>query len=324
MTTATQTMTFEARSARRMESEPLPENCAVLCIADDAGLIPAPLENHDFCRVLEFADVEEGYGAIVAPHREHARSILEFAGAAWDAGKDRFIACCTAGVGRSVAACGAIAKSQGADYAMAPTYNRQLYRLILEEAGVTLPDEPLVSLAVRVKYRPERLHCFLLSLQAQRYDNWECVAFTDGPNFDAVKLVQQIGDPRIRIIETPHRLGRWGHPYRQMAFEHCRGEWVGTQNDDNYLTPGFIEQLVSAGEDAGADLVACQTLHRYHGWGVDAPGGDLASWLCRRSLLERFRWTGHHFRADTEFLDNLRFGAGRKIAIVNRPLAVKN
>jgi hypothetical protein len=52
---------------------------------------------------------------------------------------------------------------------------------LLSAAGMNLEIDPLVSIAVRIKYAPDRLKLFILSMQRQRYENWEVVAVTDGP-----------------------------------------------------------------------------------------------------------------------------------------------
>src|SRR5262249_30258736 len=152
---------------------------------------------------------------------------------------------CQVGVGRSHAVQAALLKIFGGDYKDVlhhGTYNRKLYKLMLEAAGVVIDPEPMVSMAVRVKYAPDRLHLFLLSIQRQRHENWEVIAVTDGPNPAAVELVECMRDPRIRLIETEKPLGLWGHPYRQIGLDACRGDFIGLSNDDNYYVPGYFEQ----------------------------------------------------------------------------------
>ena len=147
--------------------------------------------------------------------------------------------------------------------------------------------EPKVSLAVRLKYAPDRMQAFMLSIQRQRYDNWELVFVTDGPNAAARELVERTGDARIKLVETEKPMGRWGHPYRQRGIAACTGELIGLSNDDNYYVPGYFEQMVGALQAENADLVMCRMLHSYWGWRMIDAGNDLGSWLAKRELVER-------------------------------------
>jgi glycosyltransferase involved in cell wall biosynthesis len=203
------------------------------------------------------------------------------------------------------------------------TYNRRLYRELLRTAGVAPEPDPLVSIAIRIKYAPDRLKLFILSMQRQRHDNWEMIAVTDGPNEPAARLIAEVNDPRIRLIETEKRLGRWGHPYRQRGLDACRGDYIGLSNDDNYYVPGYIEQMLHAMGDT-ADLVLCQLLHSHSGWKVDPPGNDLGAWIARASLIRKVPWTGQDFASDRDYLVSLVAQAQGRVATVARPLFIHN
>src|SRR5437773_4001151 len=103
-------------------------------------------------------------------------------------------------------------------------------------------------------------------MQRQRYANWELVAVTDGPRQDIADYLRGRQDGKVVLMQTKEPLGHWGHPCRQRGIDAARGEIIGVQNDDNYLVPGFLEQMVGAIQD-GADLVLCNTVHNHIGWG---------------------------------------------------------
>lgn len=298
---------------------------SLISIADDDGLRPEVIGFHDRLD-LAFNDALHDRQGVCSPRVEHARRILEFAESARGAGVDSLVVQCQAGIGRSHAVCMALEAAGFGHFGMhSLTYNRKLFSLILKQAGKPQPVEPLVSVAVRAKYGPEALTLFLLSLRAQRYDSWEAIVFTDGPDEDSASAARSLCDDRIRVIQTAEPKGRWGHPYRQMAFECANGEWVCTNNDDNYLTPGFLEQLTTAGRFTEADVVVCQCLHRYSAWAVIQPGADLCCWIARADLVRKVPWEGSHFTADANYLERLIREAGKnKVAYVNRPLVVKN
>jgi GT2 family glycosyltransferase len=177
----------------------------------------------------------------------------------------------------------------------------------------------------------DRLNLLLLSLRRQRYTNWDAVIVTDGPDRDAAELVESMTDPRLRVIQTPERKGRWGHPYRQIGLEAAaeHGAFVGMANDDDYYAPGYLEQMVQALEWTPADLVLCGMLHAYNGWAAtagfarpDAVSADVGCWLARAELVKRTPWSGAEFTSDSEYVRRLAAG-GRSVSI-NRPLHVKN
>ena len=148
-----------------------------------------------------------------------------------------------------------------------------------------------MSMTVRVKYAPDRLQLFILSMLRQRYENWELIAVTDGYNAAAYTMLHSFRDARLRMIQTNQVKGHWGHPWRQKGLDDCRGEFICMSNDDNYLTPVFIEAFVDALEDA--DLALCQCLHSYYGWAVSGGvGNELGAWMARTVFVRKVKWTG--------------------------------
>lgn len=319
-------MELHAWSADRLNSRPLPGPAAVVRFADCEELL-APIHDRDNARlVLDVicGDVTADDGGLRAANADDAKRIVDFCRQAKESGRvQHLVAQCQAGVGRSVALVGALADKSGQHWRRNGAHNRRLYALLRAELGLPLVCEPLVSLAVRVKYSLEHLAVFLSSLHRQRYDNWEAVCFTDGDRPDLRAAWIDTGG-KIRLLENPEPRGRWGHPYRQAALEQCRGEWIGTNNDDNYLTPGYLEQLVYEGEQAGASLVLCHAVHRYSGWSVCQVGDDLACWLAKRELVRQVPWDDYSFHADKRYLQRLIDVAGGKFAVVSKPLVVKN
>lgn len=311
---------LHAYSSRQIESRLLPGPSAVIRIADEPELLATIKDRENAVLTLDcvFSDDE-------TPSEGDAKRIIEFMRRAEDSsGVEHIVAQCQAGVGRSVAICAAIANSRGERWENMAVYNRTLYRLLLEQLGMRPMPEPLVSLAVRVKYPAECLMGFLISLRRQRYDNWEAVCFTDGPREDVKQLLQLMPDAPVVLMENMQPKGRWGHPYRQAALEQCQGEWIGTNNDDNYLTPGYIEQMVRAGERSGAQLVLCHAVHRYSAWGICQAGQDLSCWIARRELVRQVQWTDTDFLADQTYLNKLIEAANGKVAEVPRALVAKN
>jgi len=322
-------MSFRAHaySLTQIERAPLPGPSAVVCMADSRSLLANILDSGNVLARLDlvFNDSGDDFGLVRAPSEEDARDILRFVESHKDTAPN-IVFQCQVGIGRSLAACAAIQEIYGGDPGpalMRGTHNRALYRKILAAAGRVPKAEPRVSLVVRVKYAPDRMKAFMLSMQRQRYDNWELVLVTDGPNPGARGILDGGADSRIKLVETPQALGRWGHPHRQAGIDASTGDFLGLSNDDNYYVPGYIEQMVNALEKEGADLAMCSMLHSYWGWQQVEAGHDLGSWIARRGLVARTPWTGDHFFYDAEYLALLKKNASR-VAIVNRPLFIHN
>ena len=326
-------MNLYAISARELATQPLPSPCALLLMADSKEQLAAFRADDSRCSFLAdmiFNDADLDYGLVRSPNSRDATQILEWYVTAKHAGVSNFVAQCQAGIGRSQAVIAALAKIEGKDNTPIlrnGTYNRKLYRLILEAAGVAIDPEPLVSIVCRVKYDWERVEAFMLSLRRQRYSNWELIFVGDGRGAKRGFVWDEeystyTTDERIHYMSGPKPLGRWGHPYRQLGIDAARGEFIGLQNDDNYLTPGFIEQLVFALQEHKADVALCHPVHSYSGWAVTPAGSDLGSWIARAEVIRSHPWTGVDFDSDLKYLGEIC--KGRKVVTVNRPLFVHN
>jgi len=315
--------TLVTSSATALAHNGPPPGSALIRIADAADLLPAPM---GAAAVLDcvFHDVTEcGPGYIRPPAVGDALQIRDFAMA--HESLPRLVVCCTAGVGRSQAVVAALTRIRGGDprpIIRQGTYNRLLYRLLLESACVPIEPDPLVSMVVRVKYYEDRLQAFILCMERQRYENWEIIAVTDSPTLPHCVLGYK--ESVVKVITVDKPLGRWGHPYRQLGIDAARGEYIGLNNDDNLLCPGFLEQLVFAAKDTGYPMAACQMIHRYSGWSVVPAGTDLACWIAHRDLVRQAKWPGNEFTSDQDYFTELLGLAGGRCAEVRRPLVMKN
>jgi hypothetical protein len=99
---------------------------------------------------------------------------------------------------------------------------------------------------------------------------------------------------------------------------------IGLNNDDNYLVPGYLEQMVFALQTHDADLVFCDHAHAYSGWAVvDASVPELGNWLASESLIRKVKWEGDDFMADNRFCKAM-IAKAKKVVHVHRPLFIKN
>jgi predicted protein tyrosine phosphatase len=247
---------------------------------------------------------------------------------------------CEAGVGRSAAVAAALLQAQGdhrhRQLLQNGVHNRRLHRLMLVALGLPVPREPLVCLAVRVKYPLDRTAAFVHCMRRQRHQNWKVVFVTDGPFTPGGHESEiMIEEDRCSVLITYVAQGMWGHPYRQLGIDRCLAlgaEYVGLSNDDNWYCPGYLEQMVWSLENAPdeyaplgpkhyltktgfADFASCQMLHHCTGWRVvksDPVAGcvDLGNWLASADLIRQVPWAtredpGLDYLADGRFVERL-------------------
>jgi hypothetical protein len=280
-------------------------------------------------------DITEPIGNSSVPTPEIARKIWEF----WLQYKDRIseiIIQDEKGIGCAAAVAICIGEMTGnAAFAKENkrkgTYNILMYKLLRAAAGSPVQNEPKVDIIIRVSWPVDRLQALLLSLKRQRYTNWRAFVLTDGKNDEVRQLLAQqpVTSNEVKLLETPQQLGHWGFPWFQTGINACTGDIIGIQNDDNYLTPGFIEQLVWDIED-GASVAMCNFSHNYFGYGLynaDPRQGycDLGCFLARADLMKQVPWPGQHSEADGQFIQRLVQVAGmHRIAKTNKVLFVHN
>jgi glycosyltransferase involved in cell wall biosynthesis len=101
---------------------------------------------------------------------------------------------------------------------------------------------PLVSVVMPVFNAADTLRFALASLQAQTYENWECIVVDDGSTDSSAAVIRDMRDARIQC----HRLGRnRGRGYaRQYALDMARGTYLTFVDGDDWICPGKFRQQV--------------------------------------------------------------------------------
>lgn len=193
-------------------------------------------------------------------------------------------------------------------------------------------------IAVSYEHRTE-LEVFLGSLLLQTCPDWTCDVWYDGliPK-DILGIMNRYSvDERIIFHHTEKRNGEYGHISRRIGLEEMQGDvnedFVIHTNTDNYYTPGFVEQMLSAAKSRGnAGLVFSDTVHSHLGWAyhkseVREGGLDCGCCMVRLDIAKRigFRWI--HFSADGRFLSECG-GLAARIGLcaihIAKPLFVHN
>jgi glycosyltransferase involved in cell wall biosynthesis len=191
-----------------------------------------------------------------------------------------------------------------------------------------VPGKPKVSVAIAAYRQTDQLVCLLYSFRAQTYDNWEAIVVHDGPGPDTRAVIEQIGDPRIRLLETPERKGQFGHPWRQLGIDACTGSYLGLSNGDNYYAPVYFEWMLHVLVTRDADFAYCDMVHSHHHWAYfptvpRKSGLDLGAWIGKASLVKATPWRDMSFAGDGTFIEDL-LPKARAIIHIPRCLFVHN
>lgn len=115
---------------------------------------------------------------------------------------------------------------------------------------------PRVSLIVPVYQVAEHVEAAIASVLAQRFGDFEVIVVDDGSTDGSGDLARRAagGDPRF-VFLTQENAGL--SAARNAGLDRARGELVGFLDSDDRLAPGYLERLVAALDDTGADWVSC-------------------------------------------------------------------
>lgn len=114
------------------------------------------------------------------------------------------------------------------------------------EAG----GRPLVSIVLPTHDRAGLVGDAVRSVLAQSSGDWELVVVDDGSTDDTLEVLAGFDDPRIRVLEKPHR----GHAAaRNVALAAARGEVIAYLDSDDRYHPDYVRALVAAYEDPAVE-----------------------------------------------------------------------
>jgi glycosyltransferase involved in cell wall biosynthesis len=115
---------------------------------------------------------------------------------------------------------------------------------------------PLISVVMPLFNAADTVLLALASLQAQTYENWECIIVDDGSTDDSEHVIQKVCDARIKY----HRLDRnRGRGYaRQHGLDIARGKYVTFLDADDWIYPNKFHDQAELLESA-PDLAIVST-----------------------------------------------------------------
>lgn len=126
---------------------------------------------------------------------------------------------------------------------------------------------PLVTIAIPA-YNERYFGEALASAIAQQGVEIEILVCDDSPGEGIGNAVKAAGDPRIRYVRNPARLGFAGN--FTQCFREARGEMLKFLNDDDRLRPGCVATLAGALAANRAIMLAASRRQPIDAWGARA------------------------------------------------------
>ncbi len=104
-------------------------------------------------------------------------------------------------------------------------------------------NDPLVSVIIPTRNRPELVCRAVRSALDQTYKKLEVTVVIDGPDFATSRALASLNEPRLRVVSLHENVG--GSATRNIGAREANGQWIALLDDDDEWLPLKIEtQLV--------------------------------------------------------------------------------
>jgi hypothetical protein len=107
-------------------------------------------------------------------------------------------------------------------------------------------EQPLVSVVIPTRERPELVIRAVRSALSQTYQNLEIIVVIDGPDPSTIEALKQVADVRLRWVEQPLSSGACAA--RNRGVDEAAGPWVALLDDDDEWLPTKIEKQMAVAE----------------------------------------------------------------------------
>ncbi|WGD34881.1 glycosyltransferase family 2 protein [Olleya sp. YS] len=107
---------------------------------------------------------------------------------------------------------------------------------------------PLVSIIIPVFNRESIIKMTLDSIQAQTYNNWECLVIDDGSSDHTEQTIAEYSnkDNRIQYKIRPNHLVKGANSCRNYGFTLAKGIYINWFDSDDVMKSTFLEDKVNA------------------------------------------------------------------------------
>lgn len=121
-------------------------------------------------------------------------------------------------------------------------------------------NNPLVSIIIPTYNRAHLIIDTLLSVQAQTYQNWECIVVDDASTDNTAELVKALKDDRIIFLSLSKKGN--ANVARNKGVEMASGEFIAYLDSDDRYLPNHLETGLQILQNEEADLVisSCSVL----------------------------------------------------------------
>jgi GT2 family glycosyltransferase len=130
----------------------------------------------------------------------------------------------------------------------------------------------------------------------------ETIVFVSDPH-DISSLREEF--PDIHFHVEPN-LNDWGHSKRARSLLLASGEFIGWFNDDDEVTPDYLEKMLGSQEATGADVVWCRWNERPDGCDFVMGNSTSGNYIVRRTTGIEAGYHGQDYNADGLFITRIR------------------
>jgi glycosyltransferase involved in cell wall biosynthesis len=118
--------------------------------------------------------------------------------------------------------------------------------------------QDFVSVVIPTRNRPELASKAVRSALVQTFTSLEVIVVVDGPDAVTVNELQQIEDPRLRVIVLPANLGPSGA--RNFGVKEAQGNWIAFLDDDDQWLPTKIARQLEVAHQSSypCPIVSCR------------------------------------------------------------------
>ena len=104
------------------------------------------------------------------------------------------------------------------------------------------------------------------AVRFQTYKDLEIVCVLDCPTDNSEKILKEIAkeDSRVKLVEHSKNMGL--PAARNSGVENATGEYIHFMDSDDLLSPNFYDVMISAAEQADADVSACSVFYEKKPW----------------------------------------------------------
>lgn len=168
---------------------------------------------------------------------------------------------------------------------------------------------PRISVVIPVFNRADLIPETIQALQAQTFQDWECIVVDDHSTDGTRQIVADTTavDPRFRLVDKPEGMPKGPSSSRNHGLDLAIGEIVHFFDSDDLFDPMLYSEVASAFESSSPDFLICRIRFfqgRYHHeFHLESPPVRqeefVENGICRKHLFytQNFFWNRNFLRS---------------------------